>query len=111
MLYVETDGTIRLTRGDTARLTVNVEDDITGEEYVIQPADVMILTVKRTVRDASACFQKTITGSNMFHILPTDTHELAFGKYVYDVQLTTASGDVFTVIAPSVFEIMKEVTD
>lgn len=50
MLYVNSDGTIRLTRGDTA------------------------------------------------------------GKYLYDVELTTASGDVYTVIVPTTFEVLKEVT-
>ena len=41
---------------------------------------------------------------------PADTHELDFGKYVYDVELTTGT-DVYTVIEPSCFEVMKEVTD
>ena len=51
-----------------------------------------------------------MTGSNQFHIEPEDTKFLSFGKYLYDVELTTASGDVYTVIVPTTFEVLKEVT-
>lgn len=61
MLYVLDDGTIQLTRGNTARLSA-------------------------------------------------DTHALEFGKYVYDVQIITEASDVYTVIGPCTFEILKEVT-
>lgn len=33
MLYVEKNGTIRLTRGDTAYLTVPIMNKVTGEAY------------------------------------------------------------------------------
>lgn len=110
MLYVLEDGTIRLTRGDTARLTVDISNDLTQNFYEIQDGDVLTLTVKKTIKDTTACLQKTANSSNMLYIQPEDTSELEFRKYVYDVQLTTAAGDVYTVIEPSTFEIMPEVT-
>lgn len=39
-----------------------------------------------------------------------DTNTLDFGKYKYDVQLTTESEEVYTIIEPSIFEILPEVT-
>lgn len=110
MLYIEKDGIIRLTRGDTARLTVKILNDLDGNEYEPSETDVLRLTIKRTVKDLEPLVQKVITGSSQFYIVPDDTKDLSFGKYQYDVELTTASGDVYTVIEPSTFEILKEVT-
>lgn len=112
MLYIDGNtNKIRLTRGDTAYLTINIIDDATGEPYVMSAEDALALTVKKTVNDATASFQKISTGTNAFHIEPEDTKSLEFSAYKYDVQLTKGNGDVFTVIAPSTFEIMPEVTD
>lgn len=110
MLYVDKNNVIRLTRGDTARFIVTVKNETTQEPYDILPTDTLMMTIKKSVRDSDACVQKKIVGSNAFHILPTDTSELEFGKYFYDVQLTTTDGDVYTIIEPTVFELTKEVT-
>lgn len=110
MLYINKDGTIRLTRGDTARLTVTINNDFDDKPYEITETDVLKLTVKRSVRDTTPAFQKSVTGSNKFYIVPDDTKDLVFGKYIYDVELTTVGGDVYTVIEPTIFEILKEVT-
>ena len=110
MLYVETDGTIRLTRGDTARLTVPLTNETDGSPYEMQEGDTLTLTVKKAVTDEEPSFQKVGLGTNKFHIEPKDTAQLPFGKYKYDVQLTTVYGDVYTVIEPTTFEIMQEVT-
>lgn len=110
MLYVESDGAVKLTRGDTARLTVTINNDTSGKEYVIESGDTLTLTVKKSVSDAVPSIQKVLVGTNIFHIEPKDTAQLAFGRYKYDVQLTTAGGDVYTVIEPTTFEIAQEVT-
>lgn len=110
MLYVNNAGVIRLTRGDTARLTVSVVNDINGQPYEIASTDILYLTVRKKVKDPNYCFQKKLIGSNLFHIEPEDTEELDFGNYVYDVQLTRENGDIYTVIEPTRFEVMTEVT-
>ncbi len=110
MLNVLENGEIKLTRGDTARLTVNITND-SGEAYEIQNGDELTLSLKKTVKDDETVMSKTIKGSDTFHIEPKDTSDLKFGKYIYDVQLTTSDGDVYTVIPPSTFEILTEVTN
>lgn len=110
MLYVNPDGTIKLTRGDTARLEVSIKNDLTNSDYEMTFEDVLRFTIKKTVNDSTPAVQKVVTGSNQFHIEPEDTKPLSFGKYLYDVELTTASGDVYTVIVPTTFEVLKEVT-
>lgn len=110
MLKVFDDNNIELTRGDTARLAVTVTDDDTGEEYDIQSTDVLTLSIKKKTKDSEALVSKSVEGSNVFRIEPKDTSELKFGSYVYDVQINTADGDVYTVIPPSEFKIGEEVT-
>lgn len=110
MLKIMKDGTIQLTRGDTARLTVSITNEIDGEEYVMKEDDTLVLSVKKTVNDAEVLLKKVLKGENTFHIEPKDTAKMKFGHYKYDVQLTTAGGDVYTVISPTVFEVMAEVT-
>lgn len=106
----ETTGAIALTRGDTARFYTTIEDDVTGEDYIVKSGDTIRFTIKKTYNDSVPLVQKVIEGSNLVHIQPNDTKSLPFGKYVYDVEITTESGDVYTFIGPNVFEVTKEVT-
>lgn len=112
MLYIY-ENTVRLTRGDTAYLEVPIVaklSDGTEQPYVMDAGDKLTLTIKKTVNDVTALVQKELTGTNTFHFEPEDTTELAFGRYKYDVQLRTEAGDIYTIIEPTTFEIMAEVT-
>lgn len=110
MLYVDKNNNIRLTRGDTAKFVVSVQNESIREPYDILSSDTLTMTIKDSIRDGEPCVQKTIVGSNTFHILPSDTSSMNFGKYIYDIQLTTSGGDVYTIVEPSTFELMEEVT-
>lgn len=110
MLYVNEDNSIQLTRGDTARISVSIINDMTDTEYEMTESSKLTLTIKKHETDSQPLVKKVLTGSTNFHILPSDTKKLSFGKYVYDVELVTESGDVYTIIGPSTFEILKEVT-
>jgi hypothetical protein len=107
MLYIN-GNEIKLTRGDTAYLKVPIYTN-NGEEYVMSGDDALVITVKKEVNGELA-FQRTTVGNNTLHITPRDTSVLAFGVYVYDVQLNKGDGDVFTVIPVSTFEVLQEVT-
>lgn len=110
MFYIEKDNHMKLTRGDTAYIAVEISNTALNESYTINENDEMTLTVKQRISDELPVLQKTIRGSNTFKLEPSDTANLEFRAYKYDVQLTTADGDVFTVIEPSLFTIMQEVT-
>ena len=111
MLKIMQDGTIQLTRGDTARLTVSITNEFDNEEYAMQSGDTLVLSIKKNVNDTEVLLKKVMKGANTFHIEPKDTAKMKFGQYKYDVQLTTAGGDVYTVIVPTTFEITAEVTN
>ena len=100
------NNTITLTRGDTARIDLTLSKD--GESYDYS-ADTVVFSVKKTTSTPTYIMQKTVT-DGVIYIAPDDTENLSYGDYVYDVQLTTQSGDVCTVIPPSKFTLATEVT-
>lgn len=108
MLIVKNNA-IELTRGDTARLTITVTDDY-DQPYEMQAEDVLIFTVKTSADATDSVIEKELKGTNLLHLEPKDTAELDYTKYVYDVELHTANGDVYTVIEETEFKLRKEVT-
>lgn len=116
MLYVGSDKSIKLTRGDTAMFTINIDNESTEGPYIIGENDILKFTVRKSENDEIFSFQKVVQGSASIVIEPEDTSSLDFGKYKYDVELTTTTGDVYTVIGADdrnklpTFEILKEVT-
>ena len=108
MLRITNEAVI-LTRGDSADLVVHIYD-MSGTEYVLQPGDVLVFTMKINCMSDVIIIQKDISSDSTIHLVPDDTNLLSYGDYVFDVQLTTAGGDVYTVIPPHAFIISKEVT-
>lgn len=107
MFKVTESGRILLTRGDTAYINVVVADD--AGDYTPQDGDQIKLTVKKSTADAEVLIQKTVS-DGLVKIEPKDTESLDYGTYVYDCQLTTAAGDVYTFIPPTDFVLQEEVT-
>jgi len=97
---------IKMPRGDSESITVN------GLSLVAE--DTIYFTVKTNTNTKVISFQKKITefvnGSAVIPIEHSDTKDLNFGRYVYDIQLTKADGTVTTVIQPHEFKIGEEVT-
>ena len=105
-----TGNDISLTSGDTERLTVTITNICDDGLYVPSPDDVFKFTVKETAYDSNVIFQKVSSGNPIFKIDPIDTKELDFRRYVYDIELETNNGEIYTVVPYSGFRIMKEVT-
>jgi len=110
---------ISIYKGDSRTLEVTVTDtsgaavDITG--YTMK------FTVKKSEADTTNTIQKTTTlateidltdpanGIAEVYLLPADTLNLKAGTYVYDVEVTTDTSKVYTVIK-STFVIVEDVT-
>lgn len=107
MRVQENSNGIYLTRGDSATLYVSVDG------LSLASGDIVEMTVRKWVDDPEKKIYKKVTsfssGKATIKLNPADTSNLEFGKYVYDVQLTH-SGEVCTIVTPSVFEIGPEVT-
>ena len=111
VLTVDKDNTIHLTRGDTARFSLGrIVNTVTKTNYTPTADDTVTMTIKKTALDEAPCVQLTAPGGEVLHIKPEDTKAMAFGKYVYDIQITMADGDVYTIVPPATFDLLKEVT-
>jgi len=111
MLKVSQSMAIQLTRGDNATLNVTITNETSGEPYEISEKDIIEMTVrKKPCKDSDIMFHKKVVGNQSIIINPEDTTQMPYGDYVYDIQLTTEAGNVYTVIPPRTFRITPEVT-
>ena len=104
---------ITIVRGDSGSILVGMytEDDVL---IPFVAGNTVYFTVKTDVNTATKIFQKSVTtfsgGLATINILPADTKTTPLGRYVYDVQLTKSATDITTIVTPSPFIIVGEVT-
>lgn len=104
-----TGTTIRMTRGDTLQVEV-VLTGSDGNKYVPGAGDVIKFGVKKTYTDTDLAIYKIIPSDTLILLLrPEDTKNLAWGSYVYDIEITMEDGTVDTFIANATIVIEKEV--
>ena len=96
--YIESD-VIYITKGDDAVLEITSIATEGGEEYELQPEDVLTLTVRTLPSAQSPALLQVdaLPGSRRIVFGHDDTAELDVGRYSADVQLTTAEGKRYTV--------------
>lgn len=109
MFKINSDNSIEMTRSDTPTFTVNLTD-YDGNEYVMDPLDELVFTVKKDYYNKKPLIQVKVQGSNVIHLKTEDTICLKYGTYKYDVQLNTKDGQIFTVIPYNNFTLNYEVT-
>lgn len=98
---------ITLVRGDSLHLKVNIYID--GEPYTPSNGDIVRFAMKQTYQSNKVLIHKNIPIDSLeLHLEPSDTKKLAFGKYVYDIEITFDNGDVDTFISGE-FELTPEV--
>ena len=109
MSYNVSGTTITLTRGDTFVALITITDS-DGNPYIPVTGDVVRFAMKGTYGDAEPLLVKDIPIDTLKLVIePDDTKQLAFGPYVYDIQLTKVTGEVDTFIPTSKLKITEEV--
>lgn len=96
MIKIDVGNNIQLTKGNDAAITVNLVEN--GATYTMGDSDTLTLTVRKSASDSTAVMEVTSTGTNVITISDSDTSSAAPGSYVYDIMLTKANGDKYTVI-------------
>lgn len=109
MFDISKNGEIKLTRGDSAEIKIDVCYE-NGEKYVVKESDKLTFTVKKKTTDKNSLINKNADITGTVKIEPKDTEGFNFGVYKYDVELKTEKGDVYTIITPTDFQICEEVT-
>lgn len=97
MLSIDHDNRIQITRGDSAYITVSLTG-LDGNPYDMISGDMLALTVRKKAEDASPVLLQATSDTNTIVLKPAQTAQMEPGGYSYDIQLTTAAGDVFTVV-------------
>ena len=102
--------TIRMTRGDTAKIVLSLEDS-EGNPYVPEPGDRIRFAMKRSYEDSDPVLIKEIPNDSlMLTIHPEDTKDFGMReKFVYDIEITYANGDVDTFIDKAKLVLTEEV--
>ena len=101
--------TIEMTRGDTLRIYLTLKD-CDGNDYTPAVGDSIRFAMKKRYNDASPLIMKAIpTDTLVLELEPSETKNLQFAEYVYDIEMTYANGDVDTFIDRAKFKITEEV--
>ncbi len=109
MSYSVSGTTITLTRGDTFTAMISITDS-DGVPYIPARGDSVRFAMKSAYSDTDPLLIKNIPIDTMTLVIePEDTKPLKFGKYVYDIQLTKANGEVDTFITTAKINITEEV--
>jgi hypothetical protein len=107
------NGNISMTRGDTASFLISCIDSY-GQPHNLVTGDTLKFTIKKSANTLDIILQKTVTtfssGKATVTLAATDTSTIAFGSYVYDIQVQLVDGTVSTIIPVSRFDILGEVT-
>ena len=110
--------TIRLTRGDTLNCQVHAVEKSTEQDYTPVVGDRFRFALKKDAvktnqmgfMDETPLIEKDIDPETMMlRLEPADTQGLAFGRYVYDIELTHADGRVDTFISDAKFILGREI--
>lgn len=110
-MAVEVNGTtIKMTRGDTLRLWLNLKD-AEGYPYIPDEGDSIRFAMKAQYEDDVPLIVKNIPIDSLLLTLdPEDTKDLEQPSvYVYDIEITYANGDVDTFIHKAKLKLTEEV--
>ena len=108
-MYTIKKTAITLTRGDTLKAQISITDK-EGNPYEPKEGDTVRFAMKKEYSDEDVLIFKEIPMDTLILTLePEDTKELDFGTYVYDIQLTTAAGEVDTFITKASLTLTEEV--
>lgn len=99
---------ITLTRGDTLRLTITLQDS-EGNPVTLTPQDKLWFRLKKKAKDEEILIEKAGDPEQLLIALDEpDTENIPFGKYKYEIEVVTIDDDHYTVIANQDFVISEE---
>lgn len=102
------DNTIRITRGDSLEITISLVDN-DGFPYEPVEGDTVWFRVKKSAMAETVLIEKEVDINTLVvRLVESDTENLAFGEYKYEVEVITASDDHYTVIKNAPFIITEE---
>ena len=106
---------MKIIRGDTGFYKFQRKNE--NGEPILLKADKMYFTVKQNYNTSKILFQKTIDditfdSEGYYHLTinPSDTDNLDYGNYVYDIEVIQEDDNYKKTISKGAFIVEKEVT-
>lgn len=108
MFELNSKNIIRMTRSDTAAFSVKIDPPPTSNE------DMLTFTVKEDVDDVKPALQ---VKTNLFTedgyaviVISSKDSNIRAGDYYYDIQIDYADGSRYTLVWPTKFKIVDQIT-
>lgn len=100
MIKINSGKYIRMTRGDTLRVRIEITDE-NGNVYIPVEGDKVLFALKKEFDESECIICKEIpTDTLELHLSPDDTHKLEqMGVYLYEISITLNNGYVDTFIS------------
>lgn len=86
---------IRITKGDSAVFNVDIAF-ADGTPYALKTGDMLIMTVRRRI--GSELLLQSVSSTNTITLTHEMTSNLIPGQCVYDIELKTSNGEIYTVV-------------
>lgn len=104
---------LSMVRGDSEAITVTMRKD--NERVPFAAGDTVYFTVKESPMIPDVALQKMVVrftqdGAARIELKPEDTKKLSPRQYWYDIQFTSAAGEVKTIVGKSMFTLREEIT-
>jgi hypothetical protein len=97
MLYIDEEQNITLTRGDTGIFNISLQNQ-KGKAYTPQQGDSLQFALSEGYGKTPLLIKQIPIDTCILELEPNDTKSLKFKRYKYDVQFTSAEGQVSTII-------------
>lgn len=103
MFKIDDEQNIYTIKGDTANFKMDISP------YQVKDGDTLTFTVRKRY-GSEVMIACNADENGLFHIAHEDYDNVAPGYYLYDIQLTTTEGEIYTVIGPAHYTVDIEIT-
>lgn len=104
---------LEIVRGTTNSFGIDLKD-ADGNDYALEAGQALAFALKKRPKDEDRVLVKKITnvvdGMYYLELEPADTHDLAPGRYYYDIGLQQGETTFYNVIEASMFTIKPNIS-
>ena len=100
---------VEMVRGDTFEFVATFDDlaaDLSAAEFTVKPLNGGNAVISKELNDG---ITKIATGKYDVKVDPADTATVSAGTYAFDFEVTTADGDVYTIMLGTI-SVMQDIT-
>ncbi|MGN0637705.1 MAG: hypothetical protein ACI4J0_04995 [Huintestinicola sp.] len=107
---------ILMVRGDTLKLCIESIMTSDGGEYTLSDTDRIFMELRKEDDPERAVISRTISAADRSEaglpivIYPSETENIPFGNYVFDIRLVMDGDNIFTIIPATRLKVIGNIT-